>query len=168
LEIRTTTDLRGLRQLLGLGLSEAAMLLCEDKSFLEGAERGRNWLIPPRYRDALLWWESHVQAFIEVAAASEDRFLIVYSRDEVYREFEPEWSERLPTAMMHLAASARAKSELPDSGLSLVMMAPKAYEEYRHRDPGGLVFPDNRESRQMWAAAYCKSYRVMTPNMKGD
>jgi hypothetical protein len=165
--LNTTTDLRALRQLLGLGLSEAAMLLHEDLEFLKQAERARNWNIPERYRDALLRWESHVQAFIDGVDESGDSFVIVYPNDAVYEEFEPEWSRRIPTALMHLAAAARAKAELdsPERELSLVMMAPTSYEEYLRRDPAGHVFPDNRESRQLWAAAFAKSYRVI--QMKG-
>jgi hypothetical protein len=144
--LNTTTDLRALRQLLGLGLSEAAMLLHEDLEFLKQAERARNWNIPERYRDALLRWESHVQAFIDGVDESGDSFVIVYP---------------------NVAAAARAKAELdsPERELSLVMMAPTSYEEYLRRDPAGHVFPDNRESRQLWAAAFAKSYRVI--QMKG-
>lgn len=166
MKIRTTTELKALRQLLGLSLSEAAMLLQEDKGFLEQCERGRNWNIPPLYRNALLHWERHVQNLIDDVQDGGDSFVIVYSADDVYREFEPSWSLRLPTALMHFAAAARAKAEIGDGAPTLVMMAPKSYREYLSRDPRGKVFPDNHESRQMWAAAYCKSYRVLEP-MKG-
>lgn len=168
MRLNTTTDLRALRQLLGLGLSEAAMLLHEDPEFLKAAERARNWNIPERYRNALLRWESHVQAFIDEVDACGDPYVIVYPNDGAYEEFEPEWFRLLPTALMHLAAAARAKAELdtPERELALVMMAPTAYHEYLHRDPAGRVFPDNRESRQLWAAAFAKSYRVI--QMKGE
>lgn len=166
MKIRTTTELKALRQLLGLSLSEAAMLLQEDKGFLEQSERGRNWSIPPLYRDALLHWEEHVQALIDDVHEGGDSFVIVYSANDIYREFEPSWSLRLPTALMHFAAAARAKAEIGNGTPTLVMMAPKSYREYLTRDPHGKEFPDNHESRQMWAAAYCKSYRVLEP-MKG-
>lgn len=168
MRLNTTTDLKALRQLLGLGLSEAAMLLHEDPAFLKEAERARNWKIPARYRNALLHWESHAQAFIDEVDAQDDPFVIVYPNDGAYEEFEPEWSRRLPTALMHLAAASRAKAELDSSEreITLVMMAPNSYEEYLRRDPGGSVFPDSRESRQLWAAAFAKNYRVI--QMKGE
>jgi transcriptional regulator with XRE-family HTH domain len=161
LEIRTTTELRALRQLLGLSLNEVAMLLCEDKAFLEQSERGRNWNIPAQYRDALLRWDEHVQAFIDDMEEIGDRYVLVYSRDEIYREFEPDWSQRLPTAIMHFAAAGRAKAELPDRDLILVLMVPTSYHQYLNRDPSGKAFPDDRLSRQLWAAAFCKNYRIM-------
>jgi hypothetical protein len=166
--LNTTTDLKALRQLLGLGLSEAAMLLHEDPQFLKESERGRNWNIPERYRNALLHWESHVQAFIDEVEEHNDAYVLVYPNDGAYRDLEPEWSQRIPTALMHLAAAARAKAELdtPEREISLVMMAPTSYQEYLSRDPGFGVFPDNRESRQRWAAAFARNYRVI--KVKGE
>lgn len=157
MQIETTTDLKALRMLLGLSPSEAAAMIGEPKDWLVDSERGRSWNISPKYRDFLLRMEEVVQDFITEIDKSDVRYLIAYPNDEVFRDFDPVWSARFPTAMMHLNAASRAVSELCERQLNIVTMFPKAFEEYLAH--GNLK--DTEAVRQGWAAAFCKNYRVM-------
>ena len=165
MRIDTTTDLKGLRLLLGLSPSDAAALIGESKDWLVDAERGRSWSISPKYRDVLLSFGEAAADLAETIFASSDAFVIVYPNDDVYRDREPLWSRRLPTAGMHLHACMRAKAALEEGFCSrrdpptvtLVTLFPRSLEEYLAHTGQA----DSPDVRQAWAAAYVKNYRVM-------
>lgn len=157
MEILTTTDLKALRLLLGLSPAEAAAMIGEPKDWLVDAERGRSWNISPKYRDFLLNMEAVVQDFIDWVAGTDHRFIIAYPNEDVFKAFDPIWSTRFPTALMHLSAASRAVSELHERRLNIVTLFPKAFEEYlAHASK-----PDTEDARQAWAEAFCKNYRTM-------
>lgn len=162
MDIQTTTELKGLRSLLGLSLADAADLLREDRQFIQNSERPRHWDVPEHYRAALLGWERHAQNLINGIVMSDNDYVITYSNDDHYRLYEPGWSGRLPLASMFLAAATRAKTELanmdPPEEITLVALAVTPYEEFRTRrdEP----FPDNNTTRQMWAQFWCDSFRI--------
>lgn len=156
-EILTTTDLKALRLLLGLSPSEAAAMIDEPKDWLVDAERGRSWNISPKYRDFLLRMEEVVQTFIDWVETTPGRFIIVYSNEDVFRDYDPVWSAKFPTALMHLQAASRAVSTLGNRRLNIVTLFPKAFEEYLQHT-GKADSPDVRQS---WAEAFSANYRTM-------
>jgi hypothetical protein len=179
-QIRTTTDLRGLRLLLGLTPSEAASMIGEDKAWLRNIERGRNWNVPVHYAGALTRLVRLMVRFSDWVSETEDRFIIVYQQDDVFRDYDPDWFEQFPEtkgsetvggealttrAMWHLRAAAWAKLDLAgERDLTLVTLNPTSYREYLAGKAGSWDGTDTPDMRQRWAEAYCKSYRYLEIN----
>jgi transcriptional regulator with XRE-family HTH domain len=159
MDIKTTSELKALRILLGLSPSEVATLLGESTEWLLGAERGRTWHIAPKHVNTLLAYEEAAQDFIDEVVNSGNRFIITYSNNAIYSTREPGWSKRLPTSLMHLAAAGRAKSELISDPVHIVTFWEKSYQEYLRMTRR----EDSRHSEQAWAAAYSQNYHLMTP-----
>ena len=168
MKVTTSTELRALREMLGLGLAEAAAILRVDKQVIYDAERWRNWTIPAWYRDALLGWEEQAQHLISAIMHGRSKYLITYPYDDLYDEFEPEWSGRIPLAMMHMTACARAKAELAilpeeEGGreITLVALIEPAYRRFLEWVDPPLT--DDHNARQAWAGYYLKR-RKLAPN----
>lgn len=162
MKITTTTDLKALRLMLGLEPAKAGEMLGKDAKWVEDAERARRWHIDPDYAEMLLGIDAQVQCLMDDIIGSTDAFVLVYSRDEVFRQFEPNWAFRLPSARAHLTGVARAKLAI-DAGettrtapVSIVTMAPQAFAEFLDHNRRS----DSPEERQRWADAFARNYRV--------
>lgn len=155
MKITTTTDLKAIRSLVFNTTHEAAEFLgFKDSDALLQAERGRRWTIQGDHADKLLALFNSIDDFVETKVSSGDRFLLVYQNDDVFREFEPEWSAAIPTANIHFKAVALAMFAMGEDAPTLVTLNPTSYEEFRDGRP------DTPSMRQTWAAHYAQQYKI--------
>jgi hypothetical protein len=159
MDIKTTSELKALRILLGLSPSDAAALIGESTEWLVGAERGRTWHMASKHVNTLLTLETAAQDFIDWVVSRGQRYIIAYPNNAIYVTREREWSKRLPTSLMHLAAAGRAKAEMIDPELYIVTFWERSYHEYLSMTRK----EDSRHAEQAWAAAYSQNYHLMQP-----
>lgn len=166
--ITTSSELRAARLMLGLSIYDARELFCLGKvDHAKDREKASTLTVHEDWAETYTALENALQDLLDHIARERPAILVAYSSDEVFKDFNALWAERLfGLSAVHFMGCARAREELwEENPMALVTLLPDPYREWASTHNAPLRDP---ASQARWALEHVKRTKVLPKRAEAE